>query len=453
MTNQEKEVYKSISIRTFGIIMIVVALIMAVILQLSIHDVKEASNQTQEFTNIYIDGQISLMATKSDSDSMIERVRSFVATGKEKFLQDYVNNLIDQETRTAVFQETIDKLNNTSTYSRLLDSMDKINDMIVLEMHSLKLAISGYGIDEAKYSDVLTLPEFGEEEKKMSDQEKIAKANDLLYNDDYQNIRSAFVEDVDYCIDELTKITSQYREDNYAIITRLQNRQRLAVTISLILVILDVLTFWIFIVRPLSKNIEHIEKGEFLDIKGLEDVRIMADAYNRMFERIERDKEKLSYEASHDSLTGLLNRNAYNFQMRQLDGKEFCFLLLDVDDFKGFNDTFGHDVGDKVLQKIARVLSANVRSEDFVFRLGGDEFAIVLQGTTNKNREIIENKMEKIRNDLLQKDDDTPVIKISLGASFSSGELDVERIYKEADIALYQAKEQKNRLVFYEDVI
>ena len=453
MTNQEKKVYKSISIRTFGIIMIVVALIMAVILQLSIHDVKEASNQTQEFTNIYIDGQISLMATKSDSDSMIERVRSFVATGKEKFLQDYVNNLIDQETRTAVFQETIDKLNNTSTYSRLLDSMDKINDMIVLEMHSLKLAISGYGIDEAKYSDVLTLPEFGEEEKKMSDQEKIAKANDLLYNDDYQNIRSAFVEDVDYCIDELTKITSQYREDNYAIITRLQNRQRLAVTISLILVILDVLTFWIFIVRPLSKNIEHIEKGEFLDIKGLEDVRIMADAYNRMFERIERDKEKLSYEASHDSLTGLLNRNAYNFQMRQLDGKEFCFLLLDVDDFKGFNDTFGHDVGDKVLQKIARVLSANVRSEDFVFRLGGDEFAIVLQGTTNKNREIIENKMEKIRNDLLQKDDDTPVIKISLGASFSSGELDVERIYKEADIALYQAKEQKNRLVFYEDAI
>jgi diguanylate cyclase (GGDEF)-like protein len=172
-----------------------------------------------------------------------------------------------------------------------------------------------------------------------------------------------------------------------------------------------------------------------------------------MYERVERDKEKLSYEASHDSLTGLLNRNAYNFQLRQLDGKDFCFILLDVDDFKGFNDTYGHDVGDKVLQKISRVLSTNVRSEDLIFRLGGDEFAIVLQGVRNENRDVIEKKMEKIRNDLLKKDDDTPVIRISLGATFSDGKLDMDKKYKEADIALYRAKEEKNKLVFYEDVI
>ena len=163
-------------------------------------------------------------------------------------------------------------------------------------------------------------------------------------------------------------------------------------------------------------------------------------------------KEKLSYEASHDSLTGLLNRNAYNLSQSDLDDTNFCFILLDVDDFKGFNDTFGHDVGDKVLQKIARVLSSNVRSEDYVFRLGGDEFAIVLQGVKEENRNIIEKKMEKVRNDLLIKDDDTPVIKISLGATFSSGKLDMDRIYKEADVALYRAKEEKNRMVFYEDV-
>ena len=61
--------------------------------------------------------------------------------------------------------------------------------------------------------------------------------------------------------------------------------------------------------------------------------------------------------------------------------------------------------------------------------------------------------MEKIRSDLLQKDENTPEIRISLGATFSSGNLDIDRIYKEADIALYRAKEEKNRLVFYEDVI
>ena len=453
MNKQDKSKFKAVSIRTFGIIMIVIAFIMTLILQYSIHDVKVASEQTQEFTNIYIDGQISLITVKSDSDRMIERVRSFVATGNEEFLQEYVENLIDQETRSKSFEETINKLKNTASYDRLLSAIDHINEMIVLEMHSIKLAIDGYGIDGSKYSKNLDLPELSAEEKKLSDSEKIAEANDLLYNDAYQSVRDNFVEDIDHCIDELTQITSQYREDSYDIITQQQNRQRLAVTASLLLVIGNVILFWIYIVRPLITNTNHIEKGEYLEVKGLEEVQILSDAYNRMYERVERDKEKLSYEASHDSLTGLLNRNAYNFQLRQLDGKDFCFILLDVDDFKGFNDTYGHDVGDKVLQKISRVLSSNVRSEDLIFRLGGDEFAIVLQGVGNENRDVIEKKMEKIRNDLLKKDDDTPVIRISLGATFSDGKLDMDKKYKEADIALYRAKEEKNKLVFYEDVI
>ena len=453
MFNWKKKKYKAISIRTFGIIMIVVAFVMALVLHYSIHNVKVASEQTQEFTNIYIDGQIALIKTKSDSDTMIERVRSFVATGNEEFLQEYVENLIDQETRSKTFEETINKLQNTASYTRLLSAMDHINEMIVLEMRSIKLAIDGYGIDESKYVEYLDLPELSIEEKSLSDNEKIAEANDLLYNDDYQKVRDNFTEDIDHCIDELTQITSQYREDSYKIITHQQNRQRLAVTVSLLLVIGNVILFWIYIVRPLIANTNHIEKGEYLEVKGLEEVQILSDAYNRMYERVERDKEKLSYEASHDSLTGLLNRNAYNFRMKQLDGKDFCFILLDVDDFKGFNDTYGHDVGDKVLQKISRALVTNVRSEDLIFRLGGDEFAVALQGVRNENRDVIEKKMEKIRNDLLKKDDDTPVIRISLGATFSDGKLDMDKKYKEADVALYRAKEEKNKLVFYEDVI
>ena len=94
-----------------------------------------------------------------------------------------------------------------------------------------------------------------------------------------------------------------------------------------------------------------------------------------------------------------------------------------------------------------------MRSEDLVFRLGGDEFTIVLQGAGKDSIDVIEKKMEKIRDDLLARDDRIPEIRISLGATFSSGELDAERVYKEADLALYKAKEEKNKLVFYEDVI
>jgi len=444
--------YKAISIRTFGIIMIVVAFIMAIILQYSVHDVKVASDRTQEMSDIYIDGQISLVNMKTSSDAMVERVRTFVATGDIRYLEEYIDNLSDAESRAKTLDEIVEKLNGTSSHDQIQLVMKEIDNMIEAEMHSLKLALTGYEIDETKYTDKLILPELSDEESKLSHEQMIDKANELLFNEEYQIYRNQFADNIEQCIRSLSEYTSLHRQDSYDTITYYQNNQRIAITISLILVILDVIVFWIFVVKPISNNVAHINKNEYLEVRGLKDVQIMADAYNRMYDRIEKDKEKLSYEASHDSLTGLLNRNAYNLSQSDLDDTNFCFILLDVDDFKGFNDTFGHDVGDKVLQKIARVLSSNARSEDYVFRLGGDEFAIVLQGVKEENRNIIEKKMEKVRNDLLIKDDDTPVIKISLGATFSSGKLDMDRIYKEADVALYRAKEEKNRMVFYEDV-
>ena len=444
----------SMSIRTFGVIMIAVTFIMTAFTHYSIHDVKVASETAQQMSDIYIDGQVSLVNMKISSDAMIERVRSFVMTGNTVYLDDYINNLSDAEQREKTLVDIIDKLGGSETHEQISKAMENIEEMIDIEMHSLRLALSGYRIDDGRYASELELPKLTSEEEKMDDEQKISLARELLYNEDYQMVRNEFTGNVEYCIDQLTDYTLMHRDDSFAQIKVSQNTQRLIVTGSLLLVVLEVIAFWVFIGKPISKNTEHIEKGEFLDVRGLKDIQIMSEAYNRMFDRIEKDKEKLSYEASHDSLTGLLNRNAYNIKLRELDHKDFCFILLDVDDFKGFNDTYGHDVGDMVLKKISRVLSANVRSQDMVFRLGGDEFAIVMTGIRKENSSIITNRMDKIREDLLIKDDDiVPQIRISLGATYSSGELDLDRTYKEADVALYQAKIEKNKLVFYEDAI
>lgn len=444
----------SMSIRTFGVIMIAVTFIMTAFTHYSIHDVKVASETAQQMSDIYIDGQVSLVNMKISSDAMIERVRSFVMTGNTVYLDDYINNLSDAEQREKTLVDIIDKLGGSETHEQISKAMENIEEMIDIEMHSLRLALSGYRIDDGRYASELELPKLTSEEEKMDDEQKISLARELLYNEDYQMVRNEFTDNVEYCIAQLTDYTLMHRDDSFAQIKVSQNTQRLIVTGSLLLVVLEVIAFWVFIGKPISKNTEHIEKGEFLDVRGLKDIQIMSEAYNRMFDRIEKDKEKLSYEASHDSLTGLLNRNAYNIKLRELDHKDFCFILLDVDDFKGFNDTYGHDVGDMVLKKISRVLSANVRSQDMVFRLGGDEFAIVMTGIRKENSSIITNRMDKIREDLLIKDDDiVPQIRISLGATYSSGELDLDRTYKEADVALYQAKIEKNKLVFYEDAI
>jgi PAS domain S-box-containing protein len=98
-------------------------------------------------------------------------------------------------------------------------------------------------------------------------------------------------------------------------------------------------------------------------------------------------EEHLTRQALHDGLTGLPNRTLLHQRLREAmveagrTGTLAALLLLDLDGFKRVNDTFGHHVGDQLLQAVARLLSGVVRSSDTVARLGGDEFAIVLPET------------------------------------------------------------------------
>lgn len=93
-------------------------------------------------------------------------------------------------------------------------------------------------------------------------------------------------------------------------------------------------------------------------------------------------REKLTYEASHDALTGLANRPAFESALEQaiaeIDGQPLCVLFIDLDRFKHVNDSGGHAAGDALLRDVAKVLRAQVRRSDLVARLGGDEFAVLL---------------------------------------------------------------------------
>jgi diguanylate cyclase (GGDEF)-like protein len=102
-------------------------------------------------------------------------------------------------------------------------------------------------------------------------------------------------------------------------------------------------------------------------------------------ERRRREHEQLRQQVFVDELTGLANRRGYHAYLNALGHKEdeagaYAVMMIDVDRFKGVNDTFGHDVGDIVLTRIAQVLALNVRPVDLAARLGGDEFVVILAG-------------------------------------------------------------------------
>jgi diguanylate cyclase (GGDEF)-like protein/PAS domain S-box-containing protein len=157
--------------------------------------------------------------------------------------------------------------------------------------------------------------------------------------------------------------------------------------------------------------------------------------------------ERIKWTASHDALTGLSNRRAFNTALDQLAGekqKATCasVILLDIDGFKLVDDTFRHDAGDALLKVFARRLGSAVRAGDFVARLGGDEFAVILNEVARE--EHVMTAAEEILAKLhrpFKHAGRTFECRASVGAALypRDGETG-EQVLKSADIALYTSK-------------
>jgi diguanylate cyclase (GGDEF)-like protein len=154
----------------------------------------------------------------------------------------------------------------------------------------------------------------------------------------------------------------------------------------------------------------------------------------------------------HDPLTGLANRRVMektissHFMRSKRYSSSFSMIMADIDHFKNYNDTRGHLEGDKLLTKIAEILSHEVRNVDIVIRYGGEEFLIVLPEIDGAEAFTV---AERIRKTIEEKTD----VTMSLGvASSVKGSFDEKEIIKKADIAMYRSKEKgRNRAEIYQD--
>jgi diguanylate cyclase (GGDEF)-like protein/PAS domain S-box-containing protein len=168
---------------------------------------------------------------------------------------------------------------------------------------------------------------------------------------------------------------------------------------------------------------------------------------------------EMSYQASHDALTGLYNRRAFEERLGQLlasarsDGVQHALLYLDLDQFKIVNDACGHSAGDQLLRQLAALLRKEARQSDALARLGGDELGILLQ-----NCQV--NEAEKIAQKLLQTINDFRFAwkerAFTIGASiglvpFDSESENAASILSAADAACYAAKDKgRNRVLVYQ---
>ncbi len=165
---------------------------------------------------------------------------------------------------------------------------------------------------------------------------------------------------------------------------------------------------------------------------------------------------RLEYVADHDFLTGLLNRRNFELALaRETEraaryGVPGAVLLIDIDDFKHINDTFGHRAGDDVLKGVAGLLRQRLRHTDTIARVGGDEFAVMLPQTDAEQVQVVADEVVKaLARETAMLADVEIRISASVGAVMFDGLTDVE-VLAYADLAMYEAKEAgRNRFQMY----
>ena len=164
-------------------------------------------------------------------------------------------------------------------------------------------------------------------------------------------------------------------------------------------------------------------------------------------EELENNLQNLRGLAMKDPLTNLANRRYteifLNMKMQELEqlGIPFGIVFMDIDKFKDFNDTYGHDVGDAVLEMVSKTIGGSLRSTDLVGRWGGEEFVAIFSGVDEKQLWSLCEKMRMlVENSTLEVGGKSLHVSISLGATVVIEPTDIESVVKRADSLMYASK-------------
>lgn len=186
------------------------------------------------------------------------------------------------------------------------------------------------------------------------------------------------------------------------------------------------------------------------------ELRRMVEELARSTEHIEAMNRQLAALSVTDSLTGIKNRRALDEKLDEemtraiRTGTHLSYLLVDIDNFKSYNDDYGHVAGDEALRKVAEALQSNARVYDLVARYGGEEFAVLLPDSDSREAGKV---ADRLRLAIENMNGTNRAITISIGVATSRAEQTSAMLVSEADKALYRAKQSgRNRVVHSESM-
>ena len=438
MTMKQKQ-NDGISLRTVHFWLIVGAIIISALMFVSTYHLSTSFRDLANTSEKQIELRKAARELMDASDYLTESVQRFTVLGDRKFLDDYFREAFESKRREEAVSRMFDGVGNATAFKELESAMDASLELMNREYYAMNLVIRAKGITD--YPDVLNQVELSEEDRSLSPDRKMQRAAQMVHDDDYYAQKNRIREDMRDSLNELE--TMAYDTDASAL-SSLGREMALVRVVIVLQTIGIIIMVWITSrlgIRPVLNAVDQIKADSPISEAGANEFRYLARAYNKMYEIYKSSLERLNFKASHDELTGAYNRAGYELLLTSVDLNWTYMLLFDIDNFKGINDTYGHETGDKVLIKLVQVLRSGFRSDDYICRIGGDEFIVFMVHSNNLQQRLLARKIEAINKDLADTDDGLPPISVSVGIVHGSEVSDVEELFEKTDAAMYRSKQ------------
>ncbi len=427
-----------------NVLLIFVGIILTALMAVSMSQTTNSVKETVTFSDSYISNQQTGGMLRDFATRMGEQAMAFVQSGQPGSAQAYEGMMA--AINAQLEQYLPESSNSEDAGAAFMEAVGAFRDRNAAERRAMRLAADTMppGMKKALPA-FLRNAELSEEDQALSPDEKKALAVSLLTAEKYIAKENVIRTSVDLGQRRASEEGKIQADKTFARVKRIVRNQMILMIMVLVVAVLALLANRVLILSPMHNSVKNLNRREPIPVEGSYEMRRLATAYNDVLRENEEKTEALSYTASHDALTGVYNRDAFDKVYRKIENQEHVGLIvIDVDHFKQYNDEFGHDIGDKVLCTAVEAIRRQFGGVDHISRIGGDEFCIVMPGEDQEQAERIREKIIRINEDLAESSRKLPPITISAGIAFWDRPNPKGSLFKDADSALMELKKTRN---------
>ena len=452
--NNEETSKRGIRLKSLVYVLLAVTVIFSCLNIYGMSNVNKKYNAVTTSVKDYSRVRDSVDNLQAGSDYLTEQVRQYVITGNTIYRDNYFYEVEVTQRRDIAVESIISEVQiGDATVENVRQALISSIELMDAEYYAMRIIAYLNNEDESTLPDEVRDVTLKPEDLSKSESELKEYAYNLVFGNEYAESKADINEKLGNAILEVKKQISTDLDNSTDNLKQTLAVQVILTIIIMVLVVVSVVILIVLVIWPLSTYDENIRKGEPLKVSGSQEFKRLAATYNDMLAQSTVRKNRLKYKAEHDELTRLLNRATFDKLCESLTdtGEDIALLMIDLDQFKHINDSYGHIKGDNALKIVADALINTFRNDDYCIRYGGDEFVVIMSDITEQSAYTISSKIRQINLALKKASEEYIALTVSVGVAFSDNGYTPELLEK-ADKALYHSKENgRNGYTFYSD--